>query len=210
LNMALLRVHCWPWLGSLGLHGLLIAALLGGNGSGGEGAPPPIYQVSLTPGILLAPPAPLPPAAVYAPSAAGPGRPAAPAALRPAGPAGAAASVAAGPGPAADLPEQPPGGPKFGPYEQHQLEQAPKPIFYLPPAYPQSARRRGVEGWVEVKFLVNRSGAVSHERVLNAQPGGIFENAALNALRRWRFAPGRRRGLEVDSWVVQKIHFRIT
>jgi protein TonB len=90
------------------------------------------------------------------------------------------------------------------------VEQKPNPIFYPDPVYPQSARRRGVEGWVEVKFLVNRSGAVSHESVLNAHPKGIFENAALNALRQWRFAPGRAGGREVDTGVVQKIRFRLT
>lgn len=57
------------------------------------------------------------------------------------------------------------------------------------PVYPRFARRRGVEGYVLVEFGLDAQGVVQDPRVLNAEPGGAFEQSALRALREWRFAP---------------------
>lgn len=55
--------------------------------------------------------------------------------------------------------------------------------------YPPRARSRGIEGWVDVAFTVDATGRVAGARVLSAQPAGTFDEAALAAVRRWRYAP---------------------
>jgi protein TonB len=55
--------------------------------------------------------------------------------------------------------------------------------------YPPRARSRGIEGWVDVAFIVDATGRVTDARVLSAQPAGAFDEAALAAVRRWRYAP---------------------
>jgi protein TonB len=55
--------------------------------------------------------------------------------------------------------------------------------------YPPRARSRGIEGWVDVAFTVDATGRVTGARVLSAQPAGTFDDAALAAVRRWRYAP---------------------
>jgi protein TonB len=55
--------------------------------------------------------------------------------------------------------------------------------------YPPRARSRGIEGWVDVAFTVDATGRVTGARVLSAQPAGTFDEAALVAVRRWRYAP---------------------
>jgi protein TonB len=55
--------------------------------------------------------------------------------------------------------------------------------------YPPRARSRGIEGWVDVAFTVDATGRVTGARVLSAQPAGAFDEAALAAVRRWRYAP---------------------
>ena len=58
---------------------------------------------------------------------------------------------------------------------------------YVEPKYPRNALTRRVAGWVEVAFTVDTSGRTRDARVINADPPGIFEDAALTAVRRWRF-----------------------
>jgi TonB family protein len=59
---------------------------------------------------------------------------------------------------------------------------------YVEPAYPRNAASRRMAGWVDVGFTVEPSGRTSDARVIGADPPGIFDEAALAAVRRWRFA----------------------
>jgi TonB family protein len=58
-----------------------------------------------------------------------------------------------------------------------------------PPAYPASARRAGIEGWVELEFTVGRDGRPQEVTVTGAEPAGRFEQAALDAVAGYRYAP---------------------
>jgi len=58
---------------------------------------------------------------------------------------------------------------------------------YVAPRYPRNALTRRVAGWVEVGFTVDASGRTRDVRVLNAEPPGMFDDAALAAVNRWRF-----------------------
>ena len=64
-----------------------------------------------------------------------------------------------------------------------------KPITRENPVYPMSALSRGVEGWVLLEFTVDPRGQVVAPRILEANPPGVFERAALRALSRWRYEP---------------------
>lgn len=57
------------------------------------------------------------------------------------------------------------------------------------PVYPMQARTLGVEGWVLLAFTVDESGTVIPDTidVINQQPPGYFERAAVNAARRMNF-----------------------
>lgn len=57
------------------------------------------------------------------------------------------------------------------------------------PAYPPAALRSGDSGEVVVEFTVNPDGSVSSPRVVRANPPRVFDRAALNAVRSWRFQP---------------------
>ena len=57
------------------------------------------------------------------------------------------------------------------------------------PVYPLRARTLGVEGWVLLAFTVDESGTVIPDTIdiINQQPSGYFERAAINAARRMNF-----------------------
>lgn len=77
------------------------------------------------------------------------------------------------------------------------------------PQYPPSARNRRIEGWVLVEITVSRAGSVSTAHVVDANPKRLFDQAALNAIRQWKFKPAYRQGQAVEQRVRQKIHFRL-
>ncbi|HUQ52459.1 MAG TPA: energy transducer TonB, partial [Gammaproteobacteria bacterium] len=57
------------------------------------------------------------------------------------------------------------------------------------PVYPLDAARDGVEGWVDVEFIVDETGRPRDFEVVAAEPQGQFEEAALAALAKYRYEP---------------------
>jgi protein TonB len=65
----------------------------------------------------------------------------------------------------------------------------PKLVSAPPPRYPLTAMRRKLEGQVTLEFTVQPDGSVSSPRVISATPEGVFDEAAIVAVSRWRFEP---------------------
>ncbi|HLQ09615.1 MAG TPA: TonB family protein [Steroidobacteraceae bacterium] len=65
---------------------------------------------------------------------------------------------------------------------------------YVAPKFPPAASQRGIDGWVDLQFLVNTDGSVGELTIVGAQPVGVFEQAALDAVRHWRYQPLMRDG----------------
>jgi len=64
-----------------------------------------------------------------------------------------------------------------------------EPVSTPDPAYPPVAFRNGVEGWVELDFTVTEQGTVRDIEVVDAEPGGVFDAAAVAAVAAWRYRP---------------------
>ena len=62
------------------------------------------------------------------------------------------------------------------------------------------ARQRGLEGSVTVRFLVRADGGTERISILESMPAGLFDQAVLDAVSRWRFEPGVLAGEAVASW----------
>ncbi len=89
------------------------------------------------------------------------------------------------------------------------LDEPPRPLARLTPIYPPQARMQRIEGVVIVEFIVNPAGTVSNIEVMSAQPGDIFTGAAVRAIERWRFSPGRKDGQAVTTRVRQTVTFKL-
>ena len=90
------------------------------------------------------------------------------------------------------------------------VDTAPRAKSRKSPEYPRSARRAGTEGQVQLNLLISASGTVDDARLLSATPSGVFEDAALEAVRRWTFSPARYEGRAVSVWARQTIDFRLS
>jgi len=60
---------------------------------------------------------------------------------------------------------------------------------FVKPKYPQGSSARESEGWVDVRFRVDATGMATDVEIVDAEPVGIFDDAALSAVRKWRFRP---------------------
>jgi TonB family protein len=67
----------------------------------------------------------------------------------------------------------------------------PRPLRALQLQYPPRALQQGLTGWVDVEFVVDPSGRAQDVRTTGAEPAGVFEQAAIAAVRRTRFEPAR-------------------
>ena len=63
------------------------------------------------------------------------------------------------------------------------------PIVKVAPQYPSRAQSRGIEGWVLLRFTVTETGAVADPEVIDAEPTGVFDNAAKKAVLRFKYKP---------------------
>jgi TonB family protein len=80
---------------------------------------------------------------------------------------------------------------------------------YVAPEFPLRARERSLSGWVEVQFIVRTDGSVSDVAVVGAEPVGIFEQAATDAVRKWHYRPVVRDGQPVMQHTRLRISFAL-
>ena len=73
----------------------------------------------------------------------------------------------------------------------------------IPPEYPQGPLSKNIEGWVLLEFTIGIDGSVDDIVVVDAEPKGSFEKAAIRAMRRWKYQPKM-----VDGRPVSQYHMR--
>ena len=57
----------------------------------------------------------------------------------------------------------------------------------IPPVYPELARRMSISGVVKVQVVVAPNGSVKNAKIVGGHP--VLANAAVDAVKRWRFEP---------------------
>lgn len=82
-----------------------------------------------------------------------------------------------------------------------------KRVRMVSPVYPDAARKRGIEGWVELAFTVQTNGAVDEVEIRNASPAEVFDDAAMRAVRQWRFEPVERNGEPIEQRAMVRLKF---
>ncbi len=88
------------------------------------------------------------------------------------------------------------------------LDNTPRARSQIEPVYPYALRREGVEGSVEVAFVVGPDGMVRSAHAVRSTHRE-FEEAALRAVLKWKFEPGRSNGRPVPFRMTVPLHFRL-
>jgi protein TonB len=92
---------------------------------------------------------------------------------------------------------------------------APAPIDVTPakivkrvtPVVSASDVPRNASGYVIVKFEINDSGRVGNVEVVESTPRGVFDDAALSAVRKWVYEPRKENGVPVASQAKVRLVF---
>ncbi|KFN50385.1 TonB family protein [Arenimonas composti] len=77
------------------------------------------------------------------------------------------------------------------------------------PAYPAAAVRDHISGQVLLEILVGEDGVPREVKVVSSSPEGVFDAAAVEAARNWRFNAGRNGagGEKVEGWIRVPVRF---
>lgn len=81
------------------------------------------------------------------------------------------------------------------------VTEPPRTLKTANPVYPQSALRRGVEGAITVNALIDEKGNVIDTGILKGiQDDSGLHKAAEAAVKKWKFQPARKNGVNVKVW----------
>jgi len=79
------------------------------------------------------------------------------------------------------------------------------PIVKVAPQYPRRAAQKGIEGYVVVEFTVTTLGTVKDVKVIESDPPNIFNRAAMNAAKKFKYKPKIENGKAVEVPGVRNI-----
>ena len=77
------------------------------------------------------------------------------------------------------------------------------------PSYPTSAREQGLEWVVVLGVLVGVNGRAVEINVRTSSGARVLDDAAVDAVKRWRFAPAREGRRAIESWVEVPLKFAL-
>jgi TonB family protein len=80
---------------------------------------------------------------------------------------------------------------------------------YVPPEFPSKALSQRVSGAVTVEYTVDANGDPRDVRVIEATPPGVFDKAAVTAVKRWHYDPVIANGGPVEVPVRTSIRFEL-
>jgi len=80
-------------------------------------------------------------------------------------------------------------------------------VFDAQPVYPEIAKTAGVQGVVITELLIDQEGHVSDARILRSIP--LLDQAALDAVRQWRFTPTLLNGTPVPVVMTATVQFTL-
>lgn len=89
----------------------------------------------------------------------------------------------------------------------------PRPVAGMadnrPPIYPESARRRQQQGRVIVRVAVSADGAPVNASVAQSSGYSLLDEAAVAAVRQWRFIPASQGGKPTAATAEVPVSFRL-
>lgn len=94
-------------------------------------------------------------------------------------------------------------------FDPSMLDQQPQARVRAPVQYPFEMRRAGITGSVVVEFIIDANGDVKNPFAIKSTQRE-FESAAIQAVAKWKFRPGKKGGRAVASRAQQLIEFNMS
>jgi len=104
-------------------------------------------------------------------------------------------------------PVAPPPAPPQPPIRLHSGIRAPQRLVNVAPVYPAAARLARVEGMVIIEATIDERGNVARAQLLRSIP--LLDDAALTAVRQWKFTPTLLNGVAVPIVMTVTVNFKL-
>lgn len=105
-----------------------------------------------------------------------------------------------------EAPPTPPPAPR-APIRLHSGMQAPRKLVHVSPRYPPMAQAAHVEGLVVLDAVIDAAGRVTDVRVTHSIR--LLDEAAIDAVRQWRFTPTLLNGEPVSILLTVSVRFTL-
>lgn len=83
----------------------------------------------------------------------------------------------------------------------------PQLLHMVPPSYPPAAKQTNLQGEVTIQASIDTTGKVADAKVISGPM--LLRQAAMDAVRRWKYEPATLDGKPVPMQVVVKVRFRL-
>jgi protein TonB len=93
------------------------------------------------------------------------------------------------------------------PMRLHSGMRVPRKIVHVPPRYPPTAQAARIEGLVMLEAVIDAAGRVNDVRVIRSIP--LLDQAAVEAVRQWRFTPTLLNGEPVSILLTVTLRFTL-
>ena len=80
-------------------------------------------------------------------------------------------------------------------------------LHRVEPEYPEEARQQGIQGAVVLEVRIGRDGAIQDVKLVSGQP--LLADAAIAAVKQWRFKPRMVKGYPVEMQTRVTLNFRM-
>ena len=79
----------------------------------------------------------------------------------------------------------------------------------MKPTYPDTARRQRIEGTTRLKIHVSERGEIAEVLVEQSAGHRDLDQAAVEAVKQWRFTPARKGNQPIAVWVHLPVRFEL-
>jgi protein TonB len=105
-------------------------------------------------------------------------------------------------------PPPPPPPPKAEPVRVGGAVKEPQRIKFVEPKYPQIAINAKIAGQVYIEATIATDGSVKNARILRSV-NPLLNDAALDAVRQWRYSPTTLNGVPVEVLMTVNVNFQL-
>jgi len=89
-----------------------------------------------------------------------------------------------------------------------EVDERAAPLNEVNLAYPDAALAKGQSGVVTLRLKIDHQGVLRDAAIVDAQPAGVFEKAAMDAVLELKFRPAMRNGVPVGSVKTIEVPFQ--
>jgi TonB family protein len=90
-----------------------------------------------------------------------------------------------------------------------KVDAYPRVLESVEPVYPTAAKTLKMEGLILVNALISENGDVLQVQAVPGNSMAVFEKAAENAVKKWKFYPAQKEGVNVKVWKLISITFKL-